>query len=123
MKRMSFGLTIGQVRARTKTVTRRKRWPNLKQGDRLLAVEKAMGLAKGEKHVVLDEIEVVSVTNEPLLSITPWDLMQEGFPDMTAGKFITMYCRANGGTPDQTCNRIVFRYVKDDERQWDGWAS
>ena len=68
MKSMSFMLTRQAVIDRTKTVTRRLGWDNLKPGDRLYAVTKAMGLKKGEKQERLGVIEVVSVRREELLS-------------------------------------------------------
>ncbi len=48
---MSFRLTAEQMRARTKTVTRRLGWSSLKPGDIVQPVEKAQGLRKGEKVV------------------------------------------------------------------------
>lgn len=58
---MSCSMTIDAVRARTKTVTRRHidTWRNLRAGDRLTLIEKGMGLAKGERQVVLAEVEIV----------------------------------------------------------------
>lgn len=46
-RNMSFTLTIEQMRARTKTVTRRKGWAFLKPGDLVWAVVKGMGLKPG----------------------------------------------------------------------------
>jgi len=48
-RNMSFMLTTAQYCARTKDVTRRLGWANLKPGDMFNGVEKAMGLKKGEK--------------------------------------------------------------------------
>ena len=45
-RNMSFAMTTEQIRARTKTVTRRFGWWFLKAGDQVWAVEKAMGLKK-----------------------------------------------------------------------------
>lgn len=66
MRRMSFSLTTEQMRARTKRVTRRLGWLTLKPGTELLAVEKAMGLRKGEHAVPIGRIRVVSVRRERL---------------------------------------------------------
>jgi hypothetical protein len=46
---MSFAHTTDQIRNRTKTVTRRNGWADLKPGELFWAVEKAMGLKPGEK--------------------------------------------------------------------------
>ena len=53
---MSFMLTTNQIIDETKDVTRRNGWENLKPGDRLRAVEKAMGLKKGEKQRLLRDL-------------------------------------------------------------------
>ena len=62
-RRMSCSITVDAVRARTKTVTRRhaSTWATLKPGDRLTLIEKGMGLKRGEKQVVLAEVEVEDV--------------------------------------------------------------
>lgn len=83
-RRMSCAMTIGQVRDRTKTVTRRHidTWRTLQAGDRLTLIEKGMGLAKGERQVVLAEVEIVSVRVEPILAVTVDEIRAEGFdPD------------------------------------------
>ncbi len=49
MRNMSFMLTTQQMQDRTKDVTRRVGWWFLKPGDVIMAVEKGMGLKKGEK--------------------------------------------------------------------------
>ena len=48
-RNMSFALTTNQVKKKEKTVTRRCGWWFLKPGDVVNAVEKSMGLKKGEK--------------------------------------------------------------------------
>ncbi len=58
-RNMSFSMTTAQFRARTKTVTRRLGWWNLKPGDVIMGVEKAMGLKKGEKVKRLGRIRIV----------------------------------------------------------------
>ena len=64
MRNMSFMLTTAQIRAGTKTVTRRLGWKFLKPGDRLMACVKCQGLGKGGKIEKIREIEVVSVRQE-----------------------------------------------------------
>lgn len=82
---MSCSLTVDAVRARTKTVTRRHvgTWQTLKPGDRLTLIEKGMGLKKGERQVVLAEVEVVDVRVERLGLITHEEIAKEGFADHT----------------------------------------
>lgn len=48
-RRMSCSMTVDAVRDRSKTVTRRHvdTWRDLKPGDRLVLIEKGMGLPKG----------------------------------------------------------------------------
>lgn len=131
-RRMSCSLTVDAVRARTKTVTRRHvgTWQTLKPGDRLTLIEKGMGLKKGERQVVLAEVEVVSVRVEPLARIIMGErndgLAKEGLPGLTWGEFAVMWLRSHGyaqlvgtssyGTPvvhgwDTPCRRIEWRYL------------
>ena len=118
MRGISFAITTDQVKARTKTVTRRLGWWNLQPGNQLKACEKCMGLKKGEKVVVLAIIEVVSVRKEPLrlmadqLEYGIEECRLEGFPDMTPDEFIAMFCRSHTGcTPESDVNRIEYRYL------------
>jgi len=112
VRNISFSLTTQQFRDRTKTVTRRTRWQNLKAGDRLMGIVKGMGLKKGEKVERLGEIEVVSVRREPLRNATDDEAIKEGFPEMSGNAFREMFCRHQGGTPDQIVTRIEFKYVE-----------
>lgn len=67
MRHMSFALTTEQVRARTKTVTRRVRWLFAKPGDIVQPVVKGQGLKKGETvEKIGAPIRFVSVRREPL---------------------------------------------------------
>ena len=61
-----FFLTTDQVRNRTKTVTRRNGWWFLKPGEIVNAVEKAMGLKRGEKIKRICQIRIVSTRAESL---------------------------------------------------------
>ncbi len=114
MRNISFFLTTAAFLDCTKDVTRRNGWLFLKRGDHLMAVEKGQGLKKGEKVKRLGEIEVISVTREPLYAIFnyPNDCVREGFPDLLPQEFIEFYCKHNGGTPDQMVTRIEFRKIK-----------
>lgn len=120
MRMMSFSLTERQLLDGTKTVTRRTGWQNLRPGDRLLAVRKAMGLKKGEKIQALCEIEIVSVRREVLGDMEDHDCAAEGFPHLTAAKFIDMFT-SKVQTPsipalDVEVTRIEFRKVPNTER-------
>lgn len=118
-RRMSCSLTTEQVRARTKTVTRRHvdSWRDLKAGDRLVLIEKGMGLKKGEKQVVLAEVEVVSVRVEPLAFFDKSEAAAEGFPDAEPGWFEEFWLRSHGykvGSREAMtaqCRRIEWRYL------------
>jgi hypothetical protein len=112
MRQMSFMLTTPQARARTKTVTRRLGWADLKPGTLIQQVEKGQGLGKGGKVRKIHVIEIVSVRSEPLNAITQADVIAEGFPDMTPGEFVAMFCDHNRPCrPDWRVTRIEFRYV------------
>lgn len=109
---MSFALTTDQVRARTKTVTRRFGWWFLKPGDRVWAVEKSQGLKKGETVRRLALIEVVSVRREPLYAITQADVVAEGFPHWTPPDFIDFLVGHYGCRRSDPINRIEFKYLE-----------
>lgn len=104
-------MTTEQMRAGTKDVTRRFGWWFLKPGDRVMAVEKAMGLKKGQKPVPLYEIEVIAVRGEPLNAITQEDVIREGFPDWTPAQFVQMLVDHYKIDPTKTVNRIEFKRV------------
>jgi len=118
MPRMiSFSATKPQFIDGSKTVTRRTGWKSLKSGDILCAVEKAMGLKKGETVKRLGLIRVVSVRREPVSAILPADVAAEGFPNMLREDFIDFYCKLNKCKPSDLCARIEFvRIATDDDR-------
>ena len=114
MRRMSFAMTERQLLDGSKTVTRRLGWADLKPGDRLLAVRKCQGLKRGERQVVLGEIEVKAVKREALWDIR-WhdgDCVREGFPELYAVGFVLMFCDANRCRTDVTVTWIEFRLVR-----------
>jgi hypothetical protein len=112
MRNISFAITKQQVKARTKTVTRRVGWHDLKPGTILQGVEKAQGLKKGEKVKPLCKVRVVSVTPTTLLQLTEEDVVREGFPGMSLDEFVTMFCKSHKGcTPATEITRIEFEYV------------
>jgi hypothetical protein len=104
-------MTTPQVRARSKTVTRRMGWLGARPGQRLTGVEKAMGLKKGQRQVVLCEIEIVSVRRERVDAITADDVAREGFPDWTAAQFVAFFCDGHRCKPSDVCTRIEYRYL------------
>lgn len=131
---MSFALTTAQILSRQKTVTRRVGWTFLKPGDLIQAVEKGMGLKKGEKVRKLAVIRVVYVRPEKLHELWRCDedfgareMEREGFPGMPPAVFVDMFCASHRvvdsvefGTgrlryrkcePGDEVNRIEFEYV------------
>lgn len=112
MRRISYSLTTPQFLDGTKDVTRRRGWRMLVRGDRLMAVEKAMGLKKGEKAVKLGVIEIVSVRFERLDAITDADVRREGFPGRSAEWFVDYFCKHMKCEPQTLVNRIEFRRIE-----------
>lgn len=120
-RRMSCSLTIDAVKKRTKTVTRRHvdTWRDLEPGDHLTLIEKGMGLAKGEKQVVLAEVEVVDVRVEQLGLIDFAELRAEGFPHLSPYGFWSMWTESHGygrrlfshQMRSVPCRRIEWRYL------------
>lgn len=136
MRLMSFAATVPQMRARTKTVTRRLGWCTLRPGDRLLACEKTG--VRVEDRVELGVIEVVDVRREPIEAIQDHDSIiedaehrirhgiecdeelrnaectAEGFPGLSGCEFIDAFCRINGviGKDVVEVTRIEFRFVQ-----------
>ena len=108
---MSFSMTTGPFRDRTKTVTRRFGWWFLKAGDVVCGIEKSRGLKKGEKIKRLGLIRVVSTRKEPLNAITPAELVLEGLPSTAPRAFVAMLCERHGVPPDAPVNRIEFEYL------------
>lgn len=116
-RNISFALTTKQFRERTKTVTRRLRWNNVKAGDILMGVEKAMGLKPGEKLVRLGTIRVTDAKNEPLQRMIDdpeygrIEAAKEGFPKMTGAEFVAMFCRHMKCDASFAPKRIEFEYI------------
>lgn len=128
---MACSLTIDQVRDRTKTETRRTTWTwvGLKPGDRLTLIEKGMGLKKGQKQVVLAEVEVISNDRVHLRDIDEAGCAAEGFPHMTPDEFVAFWLKSHdlfigslmalkpSGAPpwpvsaEVYCRRIRWRYL------------
>lgn len=117
-RNISFALTTDQIRNRTKTVTRRLGWKNLKRGQILNACVKCMGLKPGEQIERLGQIRVVSVRQEPLTTLVldmkygKSEAELEGFPEMTGLEFAAMFAGNMKVKDLQDCvTRIEFEYV------------
>lgn len=132
-RRMSCSMTVEAVRDRTKTVTRRDAltWRHLKPGDRLTLVEKAMGLPKGAKQVVLAEVEIIDVRVEPITLLSSdvrygrQELAAEGFEGADPVEWVAWWLRSHGyswalhadgalmaGESKRVlCRRIEWRYL------------
>lgn len=122
-RRMSCSMTVVTVLDRTKTVTRRHvdTWRDLKPGDRLVLIEKGMGLPKGARQVVLAEVEIVDVRVEPITAVfdEPQAVEREGIDDMSPNRFAYWWAASHGygtlASPEQlapiACRRIEWRYV------------
>lgn len=109
MRNMAFSITTEQMYAKTKSVTRRLGWSFLKPGDIVMAVEKGMGLKKGEKIKKIYPIEIISIRGESLSNITLEDVAREGFPQMNVPQFVRMFAKSHGCDVHTMVNRIEFR--------------
>ena len=112
---MSFKLTVPQIRAGTKNVTRRLGWWFLYPGDIVNAVEKCRGLKKGEKVKVIRQIYIIATYRQSLTRIDAVEVIREGFPGMTPYDFIEMFKKANHCSGLEIVNRIEFKYVDEPE--------
>lgn len=108
---MSFFLTRKQYEQRTKTVTRRLGWANLKPGEQFMGVVKGQGIPKGGKVEKLHAAECVSNRKQPLFMISHNDIVREGFPMMSRADFVAMFCKHNKCAPDTIVNRIEFKHL------------
>lgn len=117
MRNMSFMLTTEQIRNRTKTVTRRLGWKNLKPGEHFKACVKCQGLKKGEKIEVICELVCVKNDSIPLnlmsrnVVIGNAEAAAEGFPQLTGKQFVKMFCQNMKCKASQVVQRIEFDYV------------
>jgi hypothetical protein len=121
LRNMSFSMTTDQIRNRTKAVTRRLGWKFLKPGDLVCAVEKGMGLKKGEKIKRLATLRIVNVRREPLMQMD-FDITygreecrKEGFGDHPQLKipqlFTRWFAKTHGGDVNPEVTRIEFEYM------------
>ncbi len=118
MRWMSFALTQPQMRARTKSVTRRLGWRFARAGLETLAVSKSQGRKKGEKPEVFGVVRHIDIRREPLFSITPEDVVAEGFPHMTCAEFIAMFCEHNRCDEFIVLTRMEFEFRCENCKQY-----
>jgi hypothetical protein len=114
MRRMSFSMTTAAARAHTKLVTRRLGWWDVEPDEVIMAIEKGMGLKKGEKQVEIGPFRVKSARPEKLRHFHrngPEECAREGFPEMTAAEFVAMLCRHHRITPSHKINRIEIEWL------------
>lgn len=91
-RNISFLLTTDQFRKRTKTVTRRLKWLNVKVGDKLMGCVKCQGIKPGEQIERLGLIVVTDVRRERLdcMLEEPYgstEAILEGYGANNEGKF------------------------------------
>lgn len=122
MRNMSFALTVPQIQAGTKDVTRRMGWLQLKPGELIRPVRKCMGLRPGEKIEQLrGPLRVVDVRREFLRCMTDdinygiEEVRREGFADhprfQWPSEWVAMFCSTHKGCePSSFVTRIEFAY-------------
>lgn len=117
MLNMSFYETQAQIRARSKSVTRRAGWLKAKSGLFIQAVVKGQGIPKGEHVEKLTVIKVVGARREPLCRLTEdleygaAEMVLEGFPGRDPAEFVSWFCGFNMFQPEWPVTRIEFDYV------------
>lgn len=111
---MSVALTTDQVRTRQKTVTRRNGWEVLKPGDLVTLCPKVRGRRAGEPLERIVTVEIVSTRRERLDSITPEDVIAEGFPGMTPTEFVDFFTATHRGvTAVSEVTRVEWTYPRE----------
>lgn len=114
---MSFALTTQAMYNFQKTCTRRYGWDHVHPAQIIWAVEKGMGLKKGEKIKRIHEIQVLHNRWEPADRMIrepkygELEVVKEGFPHMRPVEFVEMLCDHNKKLPNEPVNRIEFRFL------------
>lgn len=111
MKLMAFSLTLPQLLLGMKDVTRRSGWQALKKGATLMAVDRQMGLKKGEMPVRIAPIFIKDVRRERLDAMTGREAAREGFPGMPAEEFIERFSKSMK-SGDAEVTRIEFEFAE-----------
>ncbi len=116
---MAFSMTVAQVSAGIKTVTRRTGWGALRPGELFCAVVKGQGLKPGEKVQRLAILRCVNNHRESLAKLVAnarygkEEARKEGFPEMSGARFVSFFCSGHAGTDARSfVNRIEFEYVR-----------
>ena len=113
MEYMSFFATQEQVLNQTKFVTRRQGWNKIKVGDEIQPVIKRQGLKRGEKVQPIGCSIIITAERWELINIiTSYDVVLEGFPNLSVNGFITMYCNLNDCNPTDICHRLQYKYTR-----------
>ena len=118
MRNMSFALTTEQARNKTKTVTRRMGWWNLKPGELVQQVVKSQGLKKGEHIEKIHVIRILKTGVEPINRLIhepeygQSEIIKEGFPSWSPLEFVLFFCSTHNCEGDAKPNRIEFEYVE-----------
>ena len=108
---MSFIATKQQIYNKTKTVTRRLGWNNLKPGTMFWAAEQCQGIGKGNEIKRIWYIICLSNMQVKLNNITQDECIREGFPSLSPDEFVEMFCKLNKGCDKHSLvNRIEFAY-------------
>ncbi len=116
-RNQSFAMTKDQYRNQTKTVTRRLGWRFAQVGDMTNGCEKCQGLVRGEKIVVMGQHRFTNLRWERLDRMIDEpeygqaECIKEGFPEMTPGEFVDMFCKANKCKSDIEVHRMEFEYL------------
>ena len=116
-RNQSFFHTKEQYRNQTKTVTRRLGWKFAKVGDIANGVEKAQGLKKGERIVLMGQHRFIDLRWEPLRRMLDEpeygeaEVIKEGFPEMSPGEFVTFFCKSMGCDPETLVHRMEYAYL------------
>lgn len=124
-RNISFSMTKAQFLDGSKDVTRRMGWLNVRAGDVLQAVEKCMGLKKGEKIKPLGLIHVTEISREPLRRLTDdldygfRETTREGFPEghplHWPSEFVEFFYKSHKPcTPESFVTRIGFERITGD---------
>lgn len=109
---MAVSMTEDAVVARTKTVTRRLGWANVRVGEVLQLARKVMGRRAGEPLVIVARVRVVAHSWERLDTITAAEVAREGLP-MTPAEFVAFFCAGHGCEPGTVVHRIEWEYLDD----------
>ena len=102
---------------KSKTVTRRLGWGDLRSGELFCAVLQAQGLRRGEKVVRLAVLRCISNRPEPLTPRAirrhgPYEVRREGFAGLSVRAFVAFFCREMRVREGQRVNRIEFEYLR-----------